>query len=153
MKLLSRIFRMGNERSALRPEAISDLEDQTSFSSEEIRNHYKKFMKETGDSKMTLTSDQFVKLYSRIFPNGDAGAFAVHVFRTFDSDGNGEIDFREFMASLSVQNNGSLEDKLNWLFGMYDIDDSGFISKGELNEMVNVSKYQSIFTCKLLLLL
>ena len=51
----------------------------------------------------------------------------------FDADSSGEVDFTEFitgMATFSSQAN--TESKLRFAFKIYDIDNDGFISNGEL---------------------
>ena len=85
--------------------------------------------------KGMITLKQITEMYSEYF-EGDAQEFACHVFRAFDDDGNGVIDFREFLSSLSITSRGTLEEKLDWAFSIYDIDGDGGISKEEMTKII-----------------
>ena len=128
---------MGNNSSSkLCPQGMMDLMETTNFTEEEIRKWYQEFRKDFPDGHLTV--DQFKGVYVQHFPNGDAAKFAEHVFRTFDQDGDHVLDFREFMTGLSVTARGTPKDRLRWAFEMYDIDESGYITKDECVEIVKV---------------
>ncbi|XP_014679315.1 PREDICTED: neuronal calcium sensor 2-like, partial [Priapulus caudatus] len=82
-----------------------------------------------------LTRKKFLEVYKQFFPSGNAETFCDHVFRTFDQDNSGSIDFREFLLAINVTSSGTPEQKLKWAFRMYDVDGNGTI---ELNEMVKI---------------
>ncbi|XP_063970177.1 neurocalcin homolog [Lytechinus pictus] len=126
---------MGNKPSNdLKPEALNDLRKQTDFTEEELKQWYADFKK--ASSKDYLTKADFKKLYSQYFPSGDATKFTEHVYRTFDSNRDGSISFREFMCGMSVLARGTVDEKLSWIFSMYDINKDGYISRPEMLEIL-----------------
>ena len=134
---------MGKGSNKLKPQQIDELVKETKFTSVELQQWYKAFTKDCPSG--ILDKKGFADIYSQFFPDGDAGKFAEFVFKTFDKDGDGTINFREFMCALSVTARGDADEKLDWAFSLYDLDDDGFITKEEMTKIV-ASIYKMVST-------
>ncbi|XP_018303213.1 Kv channel-interacting protein 1 [Mycetomoellerius zeteki] len=83
-----------------------------------------------------VDEDAFKKIFSQFFPQGDASQYAHYVFNTMKRKPSGKISFEEFLTILSKVSRGSVEEKLQWVFGLYDLDGDGLISKEEMLDVV-----------------
>jgi Ca2+-binding EF-hand superfamily protein len=129
----SRIRKLNHDSLA----ALEENED-IDFNRHEIEEWYKEFQLHLDKGITKLTVDVFKMIYNRVF-DGDASSFAYHLFRSFDTNGDGYVDFKEFLVGLSVSSSHNNDKKLKWAFKMYDIDGNGLICK---DEMVCVLKVQ-----------
>lgn len=71
----------------------------------------------------------FANLYIWLILSTDATTYAHFLFNAFDIDRNGSIRFEDFVIGLSVLLRGSVTEKLNWAFNLYDINKDGYITK------------------------
>merc|ERR1712110_72116 len=115
------------------------LVKHTKYNEDTIQEWYKGFRIDCPDGKLTASS--FRKIYTKCFPGGNVNEFCDHVFRTFDMDKNGFVDFKEFLLAIDVTSTGTPEEKLQWAFSMYDVDGNGWIALAEMTRIV-VSIYK-----------
>ena len=65
-----------------------------------------------------------------------SNAFAKRMFVAFDQKKSGTIDFTEFVLGLNALAEGGLREKLQLSFVVYDIDNTGKISRDELAKVL-----------------
>ncbi|XP_077597828.1 Kv channel-interacting protein 4 isoform X7 [Stigmatopora nigra] len=117
-----------------RPEGLGQLEAQTRFSRKELQILYRGFKNECPSG--VVNEDTFKDIYAQFFPQGDASTYAHFLFNAFDADHNGSVSFEDFVAGLSVLLRGSVGEKLNWAFNLYDINKDGHITKEEMLDVM-----------------
>jgi len=60
-----------------------------------------------------LKKEDFIRIYKDYFPFGDAAKYSQYVFKHLDLDGNGIVDFDEFIQGIDISSKGTIEEKLN----------------------------------------
>jgi len=118
---------MGNELGSLNL-------DSCAFDAEEIKRLGKRFKKLDLDGSGSLSIEEFMSL-----PELQQNPLVRRVIDIFDDDGNGEVDFKEFIQGLShFSAKGDMESKLRFAFRIYDMDNDGYISNGELFQVLKM---------------
>ncbi|CAL8374959.1 guanylyl cyclase-activating protein 3 [Gadus morhua] len=97
---------------------------------EDMHHWYNKFMRESPSGLITL-----FELKSMLQMKGmteEASSYVDQIFLTFDMDGDGYIDFVEYIAAVSLLLKGEINQKLKWYFKLFDQDGNGKIDKDEM---------------------
>ncbi|XP_064541498.1 calcineurin subunit B type 2 [Drosophila montana] len=119
--------KMGNETSL-------PMEMCSNFDADEIRRLGKRFRKLDLDNSGALSVDEFMSL-----PELQQNPLVQRVIDIFDADGNGEVDFKEFIQGVSQFSvKGDKLSKLRFAFRIYDMDNDGYISNGELFQVLKM---------------
>ncbi|KAM9770124.1 A-type potassium channel modulatory protein KCNIP2-like [Menidia menidia] len=127
-----------------RPEGLDRLAQQTKFSKRELQVLYRGFKNECPSG--AVDEETFKGIYSQFFPQGDSSTYAHFLFEAFDTHSHGLVSFEDFVVSLSIILRGSITDKLNWAFNLYDINKDGCITREEMTEIMN-SIYDMMGKC------
>uniref|UniRef100_A0A8C2E5I6 Kv channel-interacting protein 4 n=1 Tax=Cyprinus carpio TaxID=7962 RepID=A0A8C2E5I6_CYPCA len=127
-----------------RPEALEQLEAQTRFSRKELQILYRGFKNECPSG--VVNEDTFKEIYAQFFPQGDASTYAHFLFNAFDTDHNDSVSFEDFVMGLSILLRGTVQEKLNWAFNLYDINKDGYITKEEMFDIIK-SIYDMMGKC------
>uniref|UniRef100_A0A8W8HZT5 EF-hand domain-containing protein n=4 Tax=Ostreidae TaxID=6563 RepID=A0A8W8HZT5_MAGGI len=119
--------KMGNENSL-------PMELCSNFDADEIKRLGKRFKKLDLDNSGSLSVDEFMTL-----PELQQNPLVQRVIDIFDTDGNGEVDFKEFIEGVSQFSvRGDKLSKLRFAFKIYDMDKDGYISNGELFQVLKM---------------
>jgi len=131
------IFRLCTRHTAntcLAPEDLEYLQANTNIGREEIESQYQAFLVNHPGGKISRKS--FQSILGEGFPGTNTGKMSKHIWRIYDTNKDGFIDFREFMMVLYVMSHGSSEENLKQLFRVFDINNDGSIDLNEMNRLV-----------------
>ncbi|KAJ0171651.1 hypothetical protein K1T71_012414 [Dendrolimus kikuchii] len=90
-----------------------------------------RLFKETVGNEKEITREQFQKIVVSKNP-----FFTERVFQIFDEDDSGAISLQEFIAAVHRFAGRSPDDKLRFLFKVYDLDGDGLIQHRELQHVM-----------------
>lgn len=119
---------------------MEQLKSKTSFTPDEIRAMYQNFKKiacsQNDDGLIDKMEFRGMMVDSQL--DGERNTvFCDALFRMFDRDQSGAIDFSEFVGALAVYHGKTVgtqagEDKAKFFFSLYDVDGDGAISKADM---------------------
>ncbi|XP_068578786.1 guanylyl cyclase inhibitory protein isoform X2 [Cebidichthys violaceus] len=108
----------------------------------ELYEWSRKFINECPSGLITLHE------FQRHFCNGTVGSesaeYAEQIFRTLDNNGDGVVDFREYVVAISMLIEGSAVEKLRWSFKLYDKDRDGAITREEMLDIMQAVYKMSV---------
>eukprot|EP00026_Physarum_polycephalum_P016700 Phypoly_transcript_17674.p1 GENE.Phypoly_transcript_17674~~Phypoly_transcript_17674.p1 ORF type:complete len:182 (+),score=31.48 Phypoly_transcript_17674:198-743(+) len=119
---------MGANTSTLRTEEITEMQAVSHFSPKEIKRLYKRFKRLDKDEKGSISTDEFLTI-----PELSMNPLVSRIISMFDNKKDGQVNFRQFVETMSVFHpKGNREEKLNFLFKVYDINNDGVITADEI---------------------
>ncbi|XP_032922670.1 Kv channel-interacting protein 2 isoform X4 [Catharus ustulatus] len=117
-----------------RPEGLDQLQEQTKFTRKELQVLYRGFKNECPSG--IVNEENFKQIYSQFFPQGDSSTYATFLFNAFDTDHDGSVSFEDFVSGLSTILRGTIDDRLNWAFNLYDLNKDGCITREEMLDIM-----------------
>jgi Ca2+-binding EF-hand superfamily protein len=129
---------MGNKSSggAIKKKDMDAFVKSTHFDQDEILALHEHFAHVASRGGNLESIDRTLFLQSL----GARSAFVDRMFTIFDTDRNDRVMFGEYVQGLSVLcARGTLDEKVRFLFAIYDLDGDGKISKKDLSDMLRVS--------------
>jgi len=131
---LNRIMGCTNGKPVLSDEDLDFIANNTAASRDQVDEQYENFLGKHPAGKITKTD--FRNMMQACFPDRDLGKIESHIFRIYDKNGDGHIDFREFMIVLYIMSNGTPEENLKQIFRIFDINNDGTLEPKELDKLV-----------------
>ena len=123
-----------NGKPIIRDEDIEALSKSSGMSKEEVKKAFDSFIEEHPNGKMK--KGDFAKMMAQALPQKDAGKMEKHVFRVYDTNNDGYIDFVEFMVIFYIMSDGSPEEVLEKIFRVFDLNSDGSITNKEMERLV-----------------
>ena len=99
-----------------------------------IKEAFTTFMEEHPDG--TMVPKTFGEMMKKALPNINADKLLKHVFRVYDTNKDGYIDFIEFMVIYHIMAEGTPEAVLGKIFSVFDINNDLTISRKEMARLV-----------------
>ncbi|OMJ76356.1 hypothetical protein SteCoe_24298 [Stentor coeruleus] len=110
------------------------ISQEIPFSQEELLMLEQRFRRLDKDGSGMLEPNEFFDI-----PELAQNPLVQRVISVFDKNKDGNISFYEFVTGISkLSEAGSEEDKMRFLFSIYDIENDGYISNGELFKVLKM---------------
>jgi len=127
--------RKKKEDNQLTKEKLQDIREKTNLNKIEIAGLVERF-KEVAKNGV-INQKNFRKVFGEIGTATNEN-LVERLFKYFDKDKSGSIDFSEFCLSMAIILKGSKEEKLKVCFSLFDENHDGRITKDELKNVLKM---------------
>merc|ERR1719175_511847 len=126
-KISRRFSRTPKLQLKLGDEDLEFIMLHTGLEKEAVELHFKQFQRSHPGGVRAMLQESL--------PGADTAGLANHIWRIYDTNLDGEVDFREFMLALCVMRTGSAEENLKQIFRAFDINSDGKVERSELGSV------------------
>ena len=120
----------------LTPDILTTIENQTQASKDDVGKMYEKVLAKYPIGE--ITEDGLNLILKTCFPSQNVDDLHTHIFRMYDTNEDGVIDFHESLTAITIMGAGTLEEKLEQIFRLYDINNDGAISREEWERIFKI---------------
>jgi len=127
---------MGNKggKPELRDEDVALFCKSSGMTEDQVKESFNAWVAEHPNGKMK--PKDFREMMSKALPSKDASKMEKHVFRIYDSNNDGYIDFIEFMIIFHIMSDGTPEEVLGKIFRLFDYNSDGSITAKEMKRLI-----------------
>merc|ERR1719348_1676055 len=101
---------------------------------DQVKEAFAAFVTEHPNGRMK--PKDFREMMTKAMPKKDASKMEKHVFRIYDANNDGYIDFIEFMVIFHIMSDGTPEEILGKIFRLFDYNSDGTITAKEMKRLV-----------------
>merc|ERR550537_421885 len=124
---------MGNQAS-INTLSREDIHGIAQFNEKDIKRLYNRFKALDADGSGQLDPSEIFSVAEL-----NENPLVQRVISVFDADNSGTVSFIEFLVGLAKLAAGTSEEhKLNFAFSIYDVNKDGFISNGDLFQVMKM---------------
>jgi len=133
-KQTKKLDRIANQKTLL------DISLQTNFELKELHELRATFSEAIDRKQQMISKKRLRELLEHHLEGLNSSLIMEKLCDVFDENGDGKIDFTEFTTGLARVAKCTTEDKLDFLFRIYDVDNDGTMDVMELANMMASSK-------------
>ncbi|CAF1073738.1 unnamed protein product [Rotaria sordida] len=124
----------------LTPKECNILAANGKLTEQEIREWHTDFLRQYPSG--TLDQKTFIDYYQKLHP--DDKADVIQIFERIDVNDDGTIDFNELLVLIAIRKKlGSLEQRLAFVFDLWDDSEDGQIDQQELTNLISAMYYRA----------